>query len=90
MPINRPAARVPMGRKVLRAKVERLDSLTAELQRLTDQSGTWTDDTPPRKVTAQRARAAKALAEYRALAAVPEVNAFVLDREARGGYGRAA
>lgn len=89
MSINRPLARSPMSHTTLRARLDRFDSIAAELQRLTDQSGTWTDDTSPRKVLAQQARAAKLQAQFRALAAQPEINAAVLKREDRAGYGRA-
>ena len=84
-----PVAKSPMNPKVLRAKIDRHDSLLAELQHLTDRSQSLVrdgrckaGDTMLRKSGAIIARADKLSAQFKKIAAIPEVRAAILKREA--------
>jgi hypothetical protein len=88
MPI---VAKSPLNTNVVRRKLDRFDSLSAELMHLTDASNTWRvghwyagkwrAGTPQRQADALMRRAAKLRTQVQAINAIPEVRAAISKRE---------
>lgn len=83
MPINRPLARRPLCGNTLRKKLDTVDSLAAELARLTAESCRWGESTSPRKADALMRRCDRLRAKFKALMDDQDVLAAIQKREAQ-------